>query len=79
MAEENTLQLKVDPSAEHGVYANAISVHVNPAELVVDFGYVLPGSTPKTVKVVSRVNLSKETAESFMGVLSQALEKAKES
>lgn len=79
MAEENKLQLKVDPANEHGVYSNAVSIHVNPGELVIDFGYMLPGSNPATVKVASRVNLTHQTAASLMDVLGQAMEKIKES
>lgn len=78
MAEENKIQLKIDPSDEQGVYANAVSIHVNPAELVIDFGYLLPSSQPATIKVVSRVSLSKKTAEPLMDILGKAIEKAKE-
>lgn len=78
MAEENKLQLKVDPANEQGVYSNAVSIHVNPGEMVLDFGYMLPGATPAIVKVASRVNVSHATAKSLMDVLGQALEKAGE-
>jgi len=79
MAQENQLQLKIDPAGEAGSYANAISIHVNPAELAIDFAYLLPGSQPPTLKVVSRVNVTLQTAESLMEVLGKALKNAKES
>ena len=67
------VQVKVDPSLEQGVYSNAVSVHVNQNEVILDFGYILPNSKPMTIKVVNRVNLSHQTAESFMNVLSNAM------
>ncbi len=75
MAEDQQpqVQVKVDPSLEQGVYSNAVSVHVNQNEVILDFGYILPNSKPMTIKVVNRVNLSHQTAESFMNVLSNAM------
>ena len=75
MAEENKQQItvKMDPATESGIFANAVSVHVNQNEVVVDFGYILPNSKPMTIKVVNRVNLTHQTAESFMKVLSNAM------
>ena len=75
MAEENKqqIQVKMDPATESGIFANAVSVHVNQNEVVVDFGYILPNSKPMTIKVVNRVNLTHQTAESFMKVLSNAM------
>ena len=75
MAEENKqqIQVKIDPETESGIFANAVSVHVNQNEVVVDFGYILPNSKPMTIKVVNRVNLTHQTAESFMKVLSNAM------
>lgn len=67
------VQVKVDPALEQGVYSNAVSVHVNQNEVILDFGYILPNSKPMTIKVVNRVNLSHQTAESFMNVLSNAM------
>jgi hypothetical protein len=40
---------------------------------VIDFGYILPNSKPTTIKVVNRVNLTHNTAESFMRVISNAM------
>lgn len=75
MAEEakQQIQVKVDPESEAGIFANAVSVHVNQNEVVVDFGYILPNSRPTTIKVVNRVNLTHNTAESFMRVISNAM------
>lgn len=72
-AQANNIQVKMDPSLEQGSYSNAVSVHVNQNEVIVDFGYILPNMQPTTIKVVGRVNLSHQTAESFMRVLSNAL------
>ncbi len=72
-AQANNIQVKMDPTLEQGTYSNAVSVHVNQNEVIVDFGYILPNMQPTTIKVVGRVNLSHQTAESFMRVLSNAL------
>ncbi len=67
------VQVKVDAAQEQGVYANAVSVHVNQNEVVLDFGYIMPNVKPMTIKVVNRVNITHQTAESFMNVLSNAM------
>ena len=71
--QQNQVQVKVDPSLEQGSYSNAVSVHVNQNEVILDFGYIIPNVKPMAIKVVDRVNLSHQTAESFMKVLSNAL------
>jgi hypothetical protein len=75
MAEEQKqqIQVRVDPETEGGIFTNAVSVHVNQNEVVLDFGYILPNSKPMSIKIVSRINLTHTTAESFMKVLSNAL------
>ena len=75
MNEENKkkLQIKYDPSIEGGVYSNAVSVSSNKNEMIIDFGYILPNVKPSTIKIVSRVNLTQNTAESFLKVLSNAV------
>jgi hypothetical protein len=75
MAEEakQQIQVKIEPAMEQGIFANAVSVHVNQNEVVIDFGYILPNSNPTTIKVVNRVNLTHNTAESFMRVISNAM------
>ncbi len=67
------VQVKLDPALEQGSFSNAVSVHVNPNEVIIDFGYILPNTKPMTIKVVNRVNLTHQTAESFMKVLSNAM------
>lgn len=71
--EQPQVQVKVDAGQEQGVYANAVSVHVNQNEVVLDFGYIMPNVKPMTIKVVNRVNITHQTAESFMNVLSNAM------
>jgi hypothetical protein len=74
MAEEKQqIQVKIDPALEQGIFTNAVSVHVNQNEVIIDFGYILPNMKPMTIKVVSRVNLTHQTAESFMKVISNAM------
>jgi len=67
------IQVKLEPGMEQGIFSNAVSVHVNQNEVVIDFGYILPNAKPMTIKVVSRVNLTHQTAESFMKVISNAV------
>ena len=71
--EKKKVQVKIDQSQEAGVYSNAVSVHVNKNEMVLDFGYIVPNVKPTTIKVASRVNLSHQTAESFLKILSNAV------
>jgi hypothetical protein len=68
-----SVNLKIDPNMEQGTFANAISIHVNNNEVIIDFGYMLPNQTPVTIKLVNRVNLTHQTAESLMNVLSNAM------
>lgn len=70
---QNNIQVKLDQSVEAGLYANAVSVHVNQNEVILDFGYIIPNVKPTTIKVVGRVNVTHQTAESFMKVLSNAM------
>lgn len=76
MANEETkhkIQVKFDANQETGVYSNAVSVHLKKNEMILDFGYIIPNLTPTTIKVVSRINVTHETAESFLKVLSNAV------
>jgi hypothetical protein len=68
------LQVKVPDEVQKGVYSNAVSVNVNSNEVVVDFGYLLPNTPAPVIEVVSRVNMNHKTAESFLNVLSGAME-----
>lgn len=56
-----------------GSYANAVSVHVNRNEVVLDFGYIQPGQQQRRIDVVSRVNLNHTVAKSFMSLLQDAI------
>ena len=71
--EKKKIRLKIGEEQEAGKYANAVSVHINNNECVLDFGYHLPNSSEPTVKILSRVNMSHRTAESFLKVLSNAV------
>lgn len=67
------IQLQVPEDQQAGVYANAVSVNLNPNEAILDFGYILPNAKPTTIKVVARVNMTHKTAESFLKVLQNAI------
>jgi hypothetical protein len=69
----NNVNLKIENALEQGVFSNAISIHVNNNEVILDFGYMLPNQNPVTIKLVGRVNLTHQTAESLMNVLSNAM------
>ena len=71
--EKKKVQIKYDADNEVGTYSNVVSVHVNKNEMVLDFGYVIPKVDPTTVKIVSRVNMSHESAETFLKMLSNAV------
>lgn len=75
MKEESQKQykIKLTEEVENGTYANAVSVHINNNECVIDFAYNLPNAPEPTIKVVSRINLSHKTTESFLNVLSNAI------
>lgn len=71
---QQQLQVKVPDDVQKGCYSNAVSVNVNSNEVVLDFGYLLPNTPAPIIEVVSRVNMNQRTAESFLGVLSGAME-----
>lgn len=73
MNEQKKYKVKIPEGMESGVYTNAISVHFNSNECVIDMGYSVPNAGEPMIKVVSRVNMSHKTAESFVNVLSNAL------
>jgi len=76
MADEQKKQeykVIVPEAIEGGVYANAVSVHFNNNECILDMAYTLPNTKEPVIKVVSRINMSHKTAESFIKVLSNAL------
>ncbi len=68
------LKVTVPDEIKKGVYSNAVSVNVNTNEFVADFGYLLPNTANPEIEVVTRVNMNHKTAESFLNVMSGALE-----
>lgn len=67
-------QVHIDEASRAGKYANAVSVHVNRNEVVLDFGYIQPGQSQQNrIDVVSRINLNHEVAKSFMSLLQDAI------
>jgi len=76
MSEDEKKYRIVLPEAEEtGKYVNAVSVHVNSNEVVLDMAYNLPkvSSDEAAIKIVSRLNMTHKTAESFLHVLSNAI------
>lgn len=71
--EKKTIKVKISEEIEGGVYANAMSIHFNQNECIIDMAYNVPNSSEPTIKVVSRVNMSHATAESFLKVLSNSI------
>ena len=72
-AGQNFVVTFADEAAKVGSYCNAVSVHVNTNEVVVDFGYTVPGTTPQEIRVVERMNMNHRTAEQFVSVLQNSL------
>ena len=75
MSEDNKpkYKAKISEEVESGVYANAVSVHFNGNECILDLAYTLPATSEPTLKILSRVNMSHKTAESLLKVLSNAM------
>lgn len=71
--QQPSVQLKVPEDMQQGTYANAVSVNLNQNEVIIDFGYIMPNVKPTSIKVVSRVNMTHKTAESFLKVLQNAV------
>ena len=71
--QQQTINVQVKDEMQAGVYANAVSVSVKENDVLLDFGYILPGVNPTTIKVVARINLSHVTSEQFLGVFQNAL------
>ena len=71
---ENKIAVKVPLDMAKGVYSNAARIHIRNSEVVVDFVYDLPDDTDmKTLEVVSRINMSFESAEKFLSVFQNAI------
>jgi hypothetical protein len=73
MKNEKQFVIKVPEKLEEGVYTNAISVHINPNECILDFAYQIPNSKDPMLKLVSRINMNHKTMESFIQVATNAL------
>ena len=73
MDKKKKIKVKLPEDIEAGVYANAVSVNVNKNEFILDFAYSIPNTTEPVIKIVSRVNMSHNTAESFLKLLSNAI------
>jgi len=75
--QQRKIRMKFSEESEAGVYSNAVSVHVNGNELVLDFAYSMPKiggkDADQVIKVVSRVNMTHKTSESFLKILSNAI------
>ena len=72
-SKKQEISVQISEKEQGGTYANAASVNVNPNEVVLDFGVILPNVQPTTIKIQSRVMLSHKTAESFMSILQDAM------
>lgn len=70
---QQVINVQVKDEMQAGVYANAASVSVKENDILIDFGYILPGVNPTTIKVMARINMSHVTAEQFLGVFQNAL------
>lgn len=70
---QNVINVQIKDEMQAGVYANAASVSVKENDVLIDFGFILPGVNPTTIKVQARVNMSHVTAEQFLGVFQNAL------
>lgn len=70
---EQTIQVKVSENVQQGVYSNAASVTVTNNEIIIDFGYVLPNIQPTTINVVSRINMTHQSAENFISTFQNAI------
>lgn len=71
--DKKQFKVKLSEEQEAGCYANAVSVHVNGNEVIIDFAYNLPNAQEPMLKITSRVNMSHRTAESLLKVLSNAV------
>lgn len=59
--------------AKTGTYANAVSVHINGNEVVLDFGYTIPNTNPMEIAVVQRMNMGHRAAEHFLSVFQNSM------
>lgn len=69
----SSLHVHVPAEVQTGVFSNAASVTVNPNEITVDFGFVLPNVNPPTIHVNSRVTMTHAGARNFLSTLQNAI------
>ncbi len=50
-----------------------LAVSMNTQEVILDFAYRLPGNEGKEIQIVSRVNMSPETAKQVISTLQNSL------
>ena len=71
---EHKVAVKIPVELAKGVYANAARIHIRDSEVVIDFVYDLPDEIElRTIEVVSRVNMSFNSAEKFLSVFQNAI------
>ncbi len=72
-AQQNIQVVFPNDEAKQGKYSNAVSVHINGNEVVLDFGYTIPNTNPMEIMVVQRMNMNHRAAEQFLAVLQNSL------
>ena len=71
--EKRTINLHIQEKDKCGVYSKMMAVSMNNQEVVLDFAYRLPGNQGNDVQIVSRVNMSHETAKQVISTLQNSL------
>ncbi len=72
-SQQQSIQLSVAEAMKTGIYANVLAVTINPNEVVLDFAYRMPGNDGRDIQIVSRVNLSHETAKQVVSTLQNSI------
>jgi len=75
--QQQRIQIQLDEAVADGHYANLVLINHSPAEFVLDFARLVPG-TPKT-RVQTRVILAPVHAKSLLKALEQNIKKYEES
>lgn len=70
---QQTINLIVPEAMKTGMYANVLAVTINPNEVVLDFAYRMPGNEGRDIQIVSRVNMSHETAKQVISTLQNSI------
>ena len=74
--QQQRIQIQLDEAVADGHYANLVLINHSPAEFVLDFARLVPG-TPKT-RVQTRVLLAPVHAKSLLRALEQNIKKYEE-